>query len=187
MAEALFLRASSVGDLRQGEALLQLSRPTGWEIPYFLALRELNDPEGDMAVAQDAAAKASCKADALESDRDTLVALRAICAILERHSPPGPGFALAPGQVKDELVYRVEFPERPGALLRFLSGLGQRWNISMFHYRNHGAAYGRILVGVQVEKSERRAFERVLDQINFRYWEETDNRAYQLYLGQRQD
>ncbi len=92
----------------------------------------------------------------------------------------------APGSVTDERVYRVEFPERPGALLKFLSGLGQRWNISMFHYRNHGAAYGRILVGVQVPRSERRVFERVLDNINFRYWDETENRAYQLYLGQRQ-
>ncbi len=91
----------------------------------------------------------------------------------------------APAQLRDELVYRVEFPERPGALLKFLSGLGQRWNISMFHYRNHGAAYGRILVGIQVHKSERRQFEQVLDRINYRYWEETENRAYQLYLGGR--
>ena len=89
--------------------------------------------------------------------------------------------------VCDELVYRVEFPERPGALLKFLSGLGQRWNISMFHYRNHGAAYGRILVGVQVPVKERRAFKKVLGEINYRYWEETDNRAYQLYLGRRRD
>ena len=91
----------------------------------------------------------------------------------------------APAAVTDERVYRVEFPERPGALLRFLSGLGQRWNITMFHYRNHGAAYGRILVGVQVPKNERRAFEGVLDDLRFPYWEETDNRAYQLYLANR--
>jgi threonine dehydratase len=91
----------------------------------------------------------------------------------------------APAAVNNERVYRVEFPERPGALLGFLSGLGQRWNISMFHYRNHGAAYGRILVGVQLPKKERRAFERILDEIRFPYWEETDNRAYQLYLGKR--
>ncbi|HEY6130689.1 MAG TPA: threonine ammonia-lyase, biosynthetic [Halioglobus sp.] len=91
----------------------------------------------------------------------------------------------APAQVQDELVYRVEFPERPGALLTFLSGLGQRWNITMFHYRNHGAAYGRIFIGIQVRKAERRQVEQVLDRINFRYWEETGNRAYQLYLGNR--
>lgn len=88
-----------------------------------------------------------------------------------------------PGSLSDERVYRVEFPERPGALLRFLAGLGQRWNISMFHYRNHGAAYGRILVGIQVGKAERRGLEQVLAGINFRYWEETDNPAYKLYLG----
>ena len=89
----------------------------------------------------------------------------------------------APAEIDNERVYRVEFPERPGALYRFLTGLGQRWNISMFHYRNHGAAYGRILLGVQVPKSERREFEQILAKLNFRYWEETDNRAYQIYLG----
>jgi threonine dehydratase len=89
----------------------------------------------------------------------------------------------APVELDNERVYRVEFPERPGALLKFLSGLGQRWNISMFHYRNHGAAYGRIFVGIQVPKPERRQLERVLDRIDFPYSDETDNRAYQLYLG----
>ena len=89
----------------------------------------------------------------------------------------------APAAVDDERVYRVEFPERPGALLRFLTGLGQRWNISMFHYRNHGAAYGRILLGVQVPDAERRPFREVLDEIGYRYSEETDNLAYRQYLG----
>ncbi|MBK6739791.1 MAG: threonine ammonia-lyase, biosynthetic [Haliea sp.] len=91
----------------------------------------------------------------------------------------------APAQLQDERVYRVEFPERPGALLKFLSGLGQRWNISMFHYRNHGAAYGRILIGIQVPGGERRELEQVLDGIGYPYSEETENRAYQLYLGGR--
>lgn len=91
----------------------------------------------------------------------------------------------APGSVADERVYRVEFPERPGALLEFLSGLGQDWNISMFHYRNHGAAYGRILVGVQVPSRERKSFARVLDGVGYPYWDETGNRAYELYLGRR--
>jgi threonine dehydratase len=89
----------------------------------------------------------------------------------------------APGTVDNEHVYRVEFPERPGALLKFLTGLGQRWNISLFHYRNHGAAYGRILVGVQVPEGERSAFASVLDRIDYRYWEETGNLAYRQYLG----
>jgi threonine dehydratase len=93
----------------------------------------------------------------------------------------------APAQLQDERVYRVEFPERPGALLKFLTGLGQRWNISMFHYRNHGAAYGRIFVGIQLSGGERRQFEQVLDRINYPYSEETDNRAYRLYLGRRDE
>ncbi len=84
----------------------------------------------------------------------------------------------------EESVYRVQFPERPGALLKFLSGMGQRWNISMFHYRNHGAAYGRILVGVQASASERRELNKILDRIGYPYWDESDNRAYQLYLGE---
>lgn len=91
----------------------------------------------------------------------------------------------APVAADNERVYRFEFPERPGALLKFLSGLGKRWNISMFHYRNHGAAYGRILVGLQAGSGELGALESTLQQINYRYWDETDNRAYQLYLGKR--
>ncbi|MCB1706826.1 MAG: threonine ammonia-lyase, biosynthetic [Halioglobus sp.] len=89
----------------------------------------------------------------------------------------------APAELGPELAYRVEFPERPGALLKFLSGLGQRWNISMFHYRNHGAAYGRIFIGIQAPPSERRKIAQVLDTIAFPYSEETGNRAYQLYLA----
>lgn len=89
----------------------------------------------------------------------------------------------APDEVDAEVVYRVEFPERPGALLKFLSGLGQRWNITLFHYRNHGAAYGRILVGMQVPPKERAAVRRLLKDIGYRFWEESENRAYRLYLG----
>ena len=85
--------------------------------------------------------------------------------------------------ITNEKVFQFEFPERPGALLKFLMSLGTRWNISMFHYRNHGAAYGRIFVGIQVRKAERRQLEQLLDRIDFPYCDETDNRAYQLYLG----
>ncbi len=93
----------------------------------------------------------------------------------------------APAVLEHERVYRVEFPERPGALAKFLSALGQNWNISMFHYRNHGAAYGRIMVGLQVPEDEKKAFAAALEDIGYRYWDETDNLAYQIYLGQRQD
>jgi threonine dehydratase len=82
----------------------------------------------------------------------------------------------------DEVVYRFEFPERPGALMRFLNQLGQRWNISMFHYRNHGAAYGRVLAGLQVPAEQQHELKAFMDQLGYRYWQETDNPAYQLFL-----
>ncbi len=83
---------------------------------------------------------------------------------------------------KPELVYRFEFPERPGALLRFLNGLGSRWNITMFHYRNHGAAWGRVLVGFEGEEADREGLSTYLDRIGYRYWEETGNPAVNLFL-----
>jgi len=86
-------------------------------------------------------------------------------------------------QVGNELVFRFEFPERPGALFNFLKQLAGRWNISMFHYRNHGSAYGRVLVGMQAGKAEKKEVKSFLDSLNYRYWEETDNEAYQFFLG----
>jgi len=85
--------------------------------------------------------------------------------------------------VSDERLIRFEFPERPGALLNFLSGLGRRWNISLFHYRNHGAAYGRVLMGIQVTDADYPALIRQLDSLGYRYWHETDNPAYQLFAS----
>jgi threonine dehydratase len=89
----------------------------------------------------------------------------------------------APASVSNELLYRFEFPERPGALLNFLTKLGGRWNISLFHYRNHGAAYGRVLVGMQVDKSERKALREFLDSLHYNFVEETGNAAYQQFLS----
>ncbi|MES9858606.1 MAG: threonine ammonia-lyase, biosynthetic [Sedimenticola sp.] len=86
----------------------------------------------------------------------------------------------APG-VADESLYRFEFPERPGALLDFLSQMGKRWNISLFHYRNHGAAYGRVLVGVQIMRGEKSDFIQFLKGLGFSWKEETDNPAYRLF------
>ena len=88
----------------------------------------------------------------------------------------------APESVSNEVVYRFEFPERPGALMKFLSTLGGRWNISMFHYRNHGAAYGRVLVGMQVPEAERDQVKEFLHEIGYNFWEETNNPAYKLFL-----
>jgi threonine dehydratase len=85
--------------------------------------------------------------------------------------------------LRDELLYRFEFPERPGALLRFLEGLRSDWNISLFHYRNHGSDYGRVLTGVQVPPGERAAFEAYLDELGYAHWDETDNPAYAMFLA----
>ena len=86
--------------------------------------------------------------------------------------------------LKDELLFRFQFPERPGALLNFLVSMGKRWNISLFHYRNHGADYGRVLVGIQVPASSRKEFRQSLDKLGYVYWEETDCPAYNLFLGE---
>ena len=84
--------------------------------------------------------------------------------------------------VENEVVYRFQFPERPGALLNFLEQLGSHWNISMFHYRNHGSAYGRVLVGLQVPNSERKQIEPLLKKLSYNFHDETNNPAYSLFL-----
>ena len=86
-------------------------------------------------------------------------------------------------ELQDEKIYRFEFPERPGALLQFLETMGQDWNISLFHYRNHGAAYGRVLVGIQVPSEQQQHFDKYLQKLGYRYWEESDNPIYKLFLG----
>ncbi len=82
----------------------------------------------------------------------------------------------------DEVLYRFEFPERPGALLRFLSAMSPNWNISLFHYRNEGADFGRILVGMQVPSTDRRAFRGFLANVGYPSSDETANPAYRLFL-----
>ena len=88
--------------------------------------------------------------------------------------------------VRHENLVRFEFPERPGALLYFLGSLGKRWNISLFHYRNHGAAYGRVLMGIQVPPADKAEFLLRLKELGYRYWDESDNPAYQLFAGTEQ-
>lgn len=88
----------------------------------------------------------------------------------------------SPG-VQNEKLFRFEFPEKPGALLTFLEMLGEQYNISMFHYRNHGSAYGRVLIGIQVPDREMLVFMKELKKIGYRYWDETSNPAFQLFLA----
>ena len=82
----------------------------------------------------------------------------------------------------NELLYRFEFPERPGALMRFLNTMNPDWNISLFHYRNQGADYGQILVGIQVPTGQKTRFKTFLTEIGYPHWNETDNAAYRLFL-----
>ena len=85
--------------------------------------------------------------------------------------------------LEDERLYRFQFPERPGALMKFLDGLAHGWNITLFHYRNHGADYGRVLAGILVPNSERRRFVVALDKLGYPYWDESRNPAYQIFLN----
>lgn len=85
--------------------------------------------------------------------------------------------------LENELIYRFQFPERPGALLRFLESLAPEWNISLFHYRNHGADHGRVLAGIQVPPETRERFTQWLSALGYPYWDETDNPAYHSFLA----
>ncbi|MGB5104094.1 MAG: threonine ammonia-lyase, biosynthetic [Steroidobacteraceae bacterium] len=85
--------------------------------------------------------------------------------------------------IEHERLFRFEFPERPGALLRFLQAVGGQWNISLFHYRNHGSDYGRVLAGVQVPPADAQEFARHLRELQYAYTEETGNPAYRMFLG----
>jgi len=85
--------------------------------------------------------------------------------------------------LSDERLYRFEFPERRGALLKFLEAVGERWNISLFHYRNHGSDYGRVLAGVQVPQADNEIFDEHLAQLGYRHYDESANPAYRMFLG----
>lgn len=86
------------------------------------------------------------------------------------------------GSVTNERLYRFQFPEKPGALLNFLMKMGTRWNISLFHYRNHGSNFGRILMGFQVDKKDFKLFNQFLSELDIPCWDESNNEAYQLFL-----
>ena len=81
-----------------------------------------------------------------------------------------------------EVLYRFWFPERPGALSRFLTSMGANWNISLFHYRLQGGDFGRVLIGLEIPPGDQAEFQRFLDSLGYRFMEETDNPAYQLFL-----
>jgi threonine dehydratase len=86
-------------------------------------------------------------------------------------------------EATDEMIFTFEFPERPGALMKFLTRLGDRWNISMFHYRNHGSADGKVLAGLQIPRKDRKKAHVFLDDLEYSWAEETENPAYQFFLS----
>lgn len=90
-----------------------------------------------------------------------------------------------PEHTGPERVFRFSFPERPGALAMFLQTLGSRWNISLFHYRNHGSSYGRVLVGLQISPQDDAKLQHYLKELGYVYFEETDNPVYSMFLKQR--
>ena len=87
--------------------------------------------------------------------------------------------------IHDEAVFEFEFPERPGALMTFLEAISDKWNITLFHYRNHGADHGRVLAGMQIPEKERAAANKVFKALGYSFREVTDNPAYRLFLGNR--
>ena len=103
-----------------------------------------------------------------------------LCHMVGGRLPAPAAVALQQGR---ELLYRFEFPERPGALMAFVSALHPNWNISIFHYRNHGADVGRIVVGVQVPEAELGDWRQFLAELPYQHWEETGNPAYRIFLG----
>ena len=105
-----------------------------------------------------------------------------LCHMVGGRLPASAGVALEQGE---EMLYRFEFPERPGALMAFVSSLHPNWNISIFHYRNHGADVGRIVVGVQVPPADRDAWQAFVDELPYPHWDETANPAYQVFLGRQ--
>jgi threonine dehydratase len=84
--------------------------------------------------------------------------------------------------LRDEIILRCEFPERPGALMKFLDGVGAEWNITLFHYRNHGADYGRVLAGFDVPPADRARFAAAVEALGYPSWDESDNPAFRLFL-----
>jgi len=84
---------------------------------------------------------------------------------------------------RNERLFRFEFPERPGALTQFLEKLGGRWNVSLFHYRNHGADFGRVLIGFEVSEKDLPAFRAFLDDLGYPFTPESDNPAYRFFLA----
>ena len=129
----------------------------------------VNDPTEAAQLVKDLAAQGLPALDLSENE----VAKLHLRHLVGGHAP----------QAENEVVFRFEFPEKPGALMKFLDTMGHDWNISLFHYRNHGADFGRVLAGMQVPPNELSEFSDFLNNLGYPHWEETNNPAYKLFLG----
>jgi threonine dehydratase len=129
----------------------------------------VNDPTESAQLVRDLAAQGLPALDLSENE----VAKLHLRHLVGGHAP----------QAENEVVFRFEFPEKPGALMKFLDTMGHDWNISLFHYRNHGADFGRVLAGMQVPPNELSEFSDFLNNLGYPHWEETNNPAYKLFLG----
>ena len=129
----------------------------------------VNDPTESAQLVKDLAAQGLPALDLSENE----VAKLHLRHLVGGHAP----------QAENEVVFRFEFPEKPGALMKFLDTMGHDWNISLFHYRNHGADFGRVLAGMQVPPNELTEFSDFLNNLGYPHWEETNNPAYKLFLG----
>jgi len=129
----------------------------------------VNDPTESAQLVKDLAAQGLPALDLSENE----VAKLHLRHLVGGHAP----------QAENEVVFRFEFPEKPGALMKFLDTMGHDWNISLFHYRNHGADFGRVLAGMQVPPNELSEFSDFLNNLGYPHWEETNNPAYKLFLG----
>jgi threonine dehydratase len=155
-----------------------IGRRTVTEFNY--RLRDRREAHIFVGVATDSRQDADALAAALSAHGYPTLSLtdNELAKLHVRHMVGGPSPA-----VENEQLCRFEFPERPGALMTFLDQLGGRWNISLFHYRNHGADFGRVLAGFEVPPSEEPEFLAFLDRLGYRYQREQGNAAYQMFLG----
>ncbi len=184
---------AAIGEQREALFAVEIPERPGSFVEFCQAIGERNLTEFNYRIKDDSAARIfvgvelrqghverAAIIDQLEDDGYPVIDLsdNELAKLHVRHMVGGRS-----GVIENECIYRFEFPERPGALLAFLKAIGHRWNISLFHYRNHGSDYGRVLTGVQVPAADRNQFKAHLDELGYPYRDETDNSAYSMFLA----
>jgi threonine dehydratase len=183
---------TEIGEKREGVFAVTLQEKPGTFKAFCQALGKRNITEFNYRYADSHAARVFVGLQLRQGDDER----RDLCAQLEKKGYPVLDLSddemaklhiryLVGGHanIQDERLFRFTFPERPGALMQFLTRIDARWNISLFHYRNHGAAYGRVLVGLQLGGHPYKELLESLKAVGYPFSEETDNPAYKLFLG----